>query len=73
MLRTDPARYLAANPGVFLRETRWLAQFRPALVGADTWCFETIDPAVTGAFVSGVTMTALEKLDGRMTPWMARS
>jgi len=52
LLRTDPARYLAANPGVFLRETRWLAQFRPALVGADTWCFETIDPAVTGPLVS---------------------
>lgn len=52
LLRTDPARYLAANPGVYLRETRWLAQFRPALVGADTWCFETIDPAVTGPLVS---------------------
>ena len=38
--------------GVFLRETRWLAQFRPALVGADTWCFETIDPAVTGPLVT---------------------
>jgi Putative cyclase len=52
LLRTDPARYLAANPGVFLRETRWLAQFRPALVGADTWCFETIDPAVAGRLVT---------------------
>lgn len=52
LIRTDPARYLAANPGVYLRETRWLAQFRPALVGADTWCFETIDPAVTGRAVS---------------------
>ena len=48
LLRTDPARYLAANPGVYLRETRWLAQFRPALVGADTWCFETLDQAITG-------------------------
>jgi hypothetical protein len=52
LLHTDAARYLAANPGVFLRETRWLAQFRPALVGADTWCFETIDPAITGPLVS---------------------
>ena len=48
LLRTDPARYLSGNPGVYLRETRWLAQFRPALVAADTWCFETTDPAVTG-------------------------
>lgn len=52
LIRTDPTRYLAANPGVYLRETRWLAQFRPALVGADTWCFETIDPAITGDLVS---------------------
>jgi len=52
LLHTDPQRYLGANPGVFLRETRWLAQFRPALVGADTWCFETIDPAVTGPLVT---------------------
>lgn len=52
LLRTDPARYLAANPGVFLHETRWLAQFRPALVAADTWCFETLDPAVTGSYVT---------------------
>jgi kynurenine formamidase len=52
LLRSDPQRYLRSNPGVFLRETRWLAQFRPALVGADTWCFETIDPAVTGPLVS---------------------
>ncbi len=48
LIRTDPQRYLASNPGVYLREVRWLAQFRPALVGADTWCFETTDPAVTG-------------------------
>jgi hypothetical protein len=48
LLRSDPQRYLSGNPGVYLRETRWLAQFRPALVGADTWCFETTDAAVTG-------------------------
>ena len=35
-----------------MRETRWIAQFRPALVGADTWCFETLDPAITGRHVS---------------------
>jgi hypothetical protein len=48
LLRSDPKRYLSGNPGLYLRETRWLAQFRPALVGADTWCFETTDAAVTG-------------------------
>ncbi len=50
LLRSDPQRYLSGNPGVYLRETRWLAQFRPALVGADTWCFETTDATVTGRY-----------------------
>jgi kynurenine formamidase len=48
LLRTDPERYLRFGPGPFLRECRWLASFRPALVGADTWVFETIDPATRG-------------------------
>jgi hypothetical protein len=46
LVHTDPVRYLSANPGVYLAETRWLASFRPALVGADTWCWETTDRAV---------------------------
>lgn len=47
LLRTDPERYLRAAPGPFLAETRWLARHRPALVGSDTWCWSTLDPAVT--------------------------
>ena len=39
-LYSDPARYVGFHPGVYLRETRWLAQFRPAIVGADTWGIE---------------------------------
>jgi kynurenine formamidase len=48
LIRTDPQRYLRYCPGPFLRECRWLATFRPAVVGDDTWAFETIDPAVRG-------------------------
>ena len=48
LIRSDPRRYLNYSPGPFLRECRWLASFRPALVGNDTWAFETIDPAVRG-------------------------
>jgi hypothetical protein len=51
LVHTDPERYLTGNPGVYLAETRWLASFRPALVGADTWCWETTDPAVHGGLV----------------------
>jgi Putative cyclase len=48
LIRSDPERYLRYSPGPFLRECRWLASFRPALVGNDTWAFETIDPALRG-------------------------
>lgn len=36
------ARYLASEPGIYLREARWLAQFRPAIVASDTWAVEVI-------------------------------
>ncbi len=47
LARRDPAdiaRWEAANgmPGIYLREARWLAQFRPAIVGSDTWALEVL-------------------------------
>ncbi|HET9139004.1 cyclase family protein [Actinophytocola sp.] len=46
----DPAnaRYLAAEPGIFLREARYLASRRVAVAASDTWGLEVLDPAVTG-------------------------
>ncbi len=38
------ARYLATEPGIYLREARWLAQFRPAVVASDTWALEVLPP-----------------------------
>jgi kynurenine formamidase len=29
-------------PGIYLREARWLAQFRPAVIGSDTWALEAL-------------------------------
>lgn len=29
-------------PGIYLREARWLSQFRPAIIGSDTWAFEVV-------------------------------
>jgi kynurenine formamidase len=52
LVRADPRRYLRANPGPYLRECRWLARFRPAIVGADTWAFETSAAAVRGDNIS---------------------
>jgi Putative cyclase len=47
LARRDPAdiaRWEAANgmPGIYLREARWLAQFRPAIVASDTWALEVL-------------------------------
>ncbi|HEV8296228.1 MAG TPA: cyclase family protein [Acidimicrobiales bacterium] len=52
LVRSDPDRYLKSNPGPWLRESRWLAQFRPAVIGGDTWCWETVDPGVNGRLAS---------------------
>jgi kynurenine formamidase len=48
LVRTDPARFLRGSPGVWLRETRWLAATRPALVGTDSWCWGCNDRATIG-------------------------
>jgi kynurenine formamidase len=48
LIASDPERSLRGGPpGVYLRECRWLAARRPALVGSDTWCFEVIDPTLS--------------------------
>ena len=39
-------RYLAGSPGLFLRECRWLADRRPALVGVDAWSWGAISEQV---------------------------
>lgn len=49
LITGDPHRYVNdLPPGVFLREARYLAAHRPAIVGADVWCFGIIDPALDG-------------------------
>jgi kynurenine formamidase len=42
---TDPAlraRYIGVEPGIYLREARWLAQFRPAIVASDAPALEVL-------------------------------
>ena len=36
------ARYLATEPGIYLREARWLASHRPAIVAGDPWALEVL-------------------------------
>jgi kynurenine formamidase len=62
LIEVDPERYLGAiPPGPYLRECRYLAARRPALLASDTWNFETIDPDV----VSGYSMACHQELSTR--------
>lgn len=52
LIRDDPHDYLEGGPpGPYLRECRWLARHRPALVGSDTWVFEVIDPELSRGYL----------------------
>ena len=45
----DHKRYLSGEPGIYLREARYLAARRPAIIGGDTWALEVLpgpDPAI---------------------------
>jgi kynurenine formamidase len=44
LIGLDPDRYVHdLPPGPFLRECRYLARRRPAIIGIDVWCFGTMD------------------------------
>ncbi|MGH9246293.1 MAG: cyclase family protein [Acidimicrobiales bacterium] len=43
----DHVKYLATEPGIYLRETRWLASHRPAIVGSDAWGLEVVGNPVS--------------------------
>lgn len=48
LAHTDPVRYLAQEPGIFLAEARYFADKKVALIAGDAWGLEVVDPAVTG-------------------------
>jgi kynurenine formamidase len=58
---TDPhnLRYITGEPGIYLREARYLASRRVAMVGSDTWGLEVTDPAVVGQNVFPVHQVLL--------------
>lgn len=39
-VKPDEGRYLTQEPGIYLRETRYLADRKPALIASDTWGME---------------------------------
>jgi kynurenine formamidase len=50
LVRDDPEQFLGASPGPWLRETRWLASHRPALLGIDSWIWGTLAHEATRGY-----------------------
>lgn len=50
LVKEDPDRYLAQEPGIYLAEARYFADKKVAMVAGDTWGLEVLDPEVTGGF-----------------------
>jgi kynurenine formamidase len=48
LIAGEPDRFISGSPGVWLRETRWLGERRPALVATDSWMWGSGNPEVTG-------------------------
>ena len=48
LARSDPGRYLAQQPGIYLAEVRYFADRRVAIAASDTWGLEVLDSTVTG-------------------------
>lgn len=52
LLRAGADAYFAGCPGPYLRELRWLARTKPALIGVDAWMLSTYDPATMGKYMT---------------------
>jgi hypothetical protein len=48
LVRSDPKRYIEFEPGLYLSEARYLARFRPAIIGGDAWGLESTNAKVHG-------------------------
>jgi kynurenine formamidase len=49
--RSEPERYVAQEPGIYLAEARFLADRRPAIIGSDSWALEVLgNPVVQAVF-----------------------
>jgi kynurenine formamidase len=64
----DPhnARFLASEPGIYLREARYLASRRVAIVAADNWALEVFAPEVTGGNIVPVHQVLLTQYGVRI-------
>ena len=71
LTREDPERFLAASPGPWIAENKWLASHRPALVSTDSWMWGVFDFEATGGWVSAGHQIMLVKEGIRMAESMS--
>jgi kynurenine formamidase len=63
-LADDPAlydRYLTSEPGIYLREAKFLADHRPAIIGADSWALELVGVADERGYAFAVHQELMPK------------
>ncbi|MEZ5406564.1 MAG: cyclase family protein [Acidimicrobiales bacterium] len=63
-LADDPStydRYLATEPGIYLREAKYLGDHRPAVIGADSWALEIVGVADPRGYAFAVHQELIPK------------
>jgi kynurenine formamidase len=63
-LGDDPdtyAKYLATEPGIYIREAKYLGDHYPALIGADSWALEVVRPVDPSGYAFGVHSELIPK------------
>jgi kynurenine formamidase len=72
---TNPKRWISREPGLVLESARWLAQRRPAAVGADTWgvdLWPTKDGSAFAPHQELITKNGVLYLENVVTQELAR-
>ena len=63
-LAIDPTtytKYLATEPGIYIREAKYLGDHYPALIGADSWALEVVRPTDPSGYAFGVHSELIPK------------
>ena len=63
-LADDPStydKYLATEPGIYIREAKFLGDHYPAIIGADSWALELVGPADPSGFAFPVHTELIPK------------
>jgi kynurenine formamidase len=63
-LANDPdtyTKYLTTEPGIYVREAKFLGDHHPAIIGADSWALEVVAPTDPNGYAFGVHTELIPK------------